>query len=97
MSQGFYIASYPNTPFRYEVGEINLRDLMNLDKDIVIHLYVEHVDAKGIVEKIISWFEHAALSTIPGKILLDIPLEQLKSRALLHLAPTSTKSWWLWW
>lgn len=94
MSQGFYIASYPETPYRYEVGEINLRELMtiNHDSSIVVHLYVEHVDAKSIVEKIMSWCKDLDMISIPGKTLINMPLNDLRTQALSHLR----SSWWFW-
>lgn len=97
MSKGFYIASYPTSPYRYEIGYHDLRTLMNNDVDqcIVVHLFIEHVDAESWVEKIIKWFIDRSLhdiESIPGKTLIKVPLDQLKS----HVISYATPKWWWW-
>lgn len=93
---GFYIASYPSTPYRFEVGYIELRDLMR-DNDIVVHLYVENQleEADRVIEEIIHYFsDYHDVTSLPGKILLSAPFHTIVTRVMSYVA---TKPWWRIW
>jgi len=95
---GFYIASFPSTPYRYEVGYINLRDLMTSDPTIVVHFYLEYEsgEVEKILESIIHFFKaYHDLESIPGKILLNVSLIQITMHIHQSLNPVSN-SWFSW-
>lgn len=91
---GFYIASYPSTPYRYEVGYIDLRKLME-DPLICVHLFIEYEgEYEKILEAILHFFKaYHDLESIPGKLLINLPLKQVVDKVHQSLTP---KSSWFW-
>lgn len=92
---GFYIASYPNNPYRYEIGFIDLRTLLNNEPEINVHLYVENnlAEAETIIKDIINFFkEFHDIESVPGKILLSIPFDTIKSKILSITTTTRDRS-----
>lgn len=82
---GFYIASFPLTPSRYEIGYLDIKVLLTNSPDIAVHLYVENEleNAKQLIEYIIGLFKESHdLETLPGKILLKVSIEELKQAVL---------------
>lgn len=101
---GFYIASYPTTPYRYEVGYTDLRTLMNSDAEISVHLYLENEiqNAELIIKEIMELFiEFHDITSVPGTILLNLPLSKLVLHIFTYaeektVSLITAKKWWFW-
>ena len=96
---GFYIASFPSTPFRYEIGYIDIKILLTNSPDIAVHFYIENEldNAKQLIEDIINFFKAKHdLESLPGKILINATLEELQDSILKCSKPVAKSSYFSW-